>query len=177
MIHFINQRLPCVSDIIVGKNVRFERLSTCLTCFPWAKCFDLILYMLFMFHAGDNFISIYWGPTDGESEAVEFDPIKYHNFFCPWTNGNVTAAGVSNSHGARLSVSSLALCGRQLKPDALNGQVKLRVRNGGFRFGNMLYHFWEIYISILPFNDRILFLIIDKHRNVQFEPSIRQFEP
>ncbi|CAH1444647.1 unnamed protein product [Lactuca virosa] len=36
------------------------------------------------------------GPPNGESnfeEGVEFDPIKHHNFFCPWVNGNVAAAG------------------------------------------------------------------------------------
>ncbi|KAD4179021.1 hypothetical protein E3N88_27612 [Mikania micrantha] len=39
------------------------------------------------------------GPLNGGSnfeEAVElFDPIKHHNFFCPWVNGNVAAAGIT----------------------------------------------------------------------------------
>ncbi|PWA77408.1 zinc finger, C3HC [Artemisia annua] len=69
------------------------------------------------------------GPPNGESnfeEAVEFDPIKHHNFFCPWVNGNVAAAGVSNNtNGATASssssVSGLALCGWQLTLDALDG--------------------------------------------------------
>ena len=42
------------------------------------------------------------GPPNGESnyeEAVEFDPIRHHNYFCPWVNGNVAAAGCSSSSG------------------------------------------------------------------------------
>ncbi|KAM0063139.1 putative Zinc finger, C3HC [Helianthus debilis subsp. tardiflorus] len=65
------------------------------------------------------------GPPNGESkfeEPVEFDPIKHHNFFCPWVNGNVAAAGVINSNnGATSSSSALALCGWQLTLDALDG--------------------------------------------------------
>ncbi|KAI7737978.1 hypothetical protein M8C21_022824 [Ambrosia artemisiifolia] len=65
------------------------------------------------------------GPPNGESkfeEPVEFDPIKHHNFFCPWVNGNVAAAGVINSNnGASSSSSALALCGWQLTLDALDG--------------------------------------------------------
>ncbi|GKA49491.1 zinc finger, C3HC [Tanacetum coccineum] len=67
------------------------------------------------------------GPPNGESnfeEAAEFDPIKHHNFFCPWVNGNVAAAGVSNNTNgasASSSVSGLALCGWQLTLDALDG--------------------------------------------------------
>lgn len=62
------------------------------------------------------------GPPNGESnfeEAVEFDPIKHHNFFCPWVNGNVAAAGVGV--GPTASSSALALCGWQLTLDALDG--------------------------------------------------------
>ncbi|GKD36400.1 hypothetical protein Tco_1251909 [Tanacetum coccineum] len=43
------------------------------------------------------------GPPDRESnfeEVVEFDPIKHHNIFCPWVNGNVAVAGVSNNDDA-----------------------------------------------------------------------------
>ncbi|PWA59667.1 hypothetical protein CTI12_AA389560 [Artemisia annua] len=64
------------------------------------------------------------GPPNGESnfeEAVEFDPIKHHNFFCPWVNGNVAAAGVSNYNGSSSSSGGLALCGWQLTLDALDG--------------------------------------------------------
>ncbi|KAM0007837.1 putative Zinc finger, C3HC [Helianthus debilis subsp. tardiflorus] len=64
------------------------------------------------------------GPPTGESnfdEAVEFDPIKHHNFFCPWVNGNVAAAGVTKSNGSSSSASALALCGWQLTLDALDG--------------------------------------------------------
>nr|GEV27077.1 zinc finger, C3HC [Tanacetum cinerariifolium] len=64
------------------------------------------------------------GPPNGESnfeEAVEFDPIKHHNFFCPWVNGNVAAAGVSNNDGSSSSSGGLALCGWQLTLDALDG--------------------------------------------------------
>nr|GEU96924.1 DnaJ domain, cleavage inducing molecular chaperone, Jiv [Tanacetum cinerariifolium] len=42
---------------------------------------------------------------------------NYHNFYCPCVNGNVAAAGVSNSHGASLSFRSLALCQWQVATD------------------------------------------------------------
>ncbi|GKC79392.1 hypothetical protein Tco_1130166 [Tanacetum coccineum] len=38
-------------------------------------------------------------------EAVEFDPIKHHNFFCPWVNGNVATAGVSNNDGCLIFIN------------------------------------------------------------------------
>ncbi|KAL6975530.1 hypothetical protein U1Q18_024326 [Sarracenia purpurea var. burkii] len=63
------------------------------------------------------------GPPNGESnyeEAVEFDPIKHHNFFCPWVNGNVAAAGCSSSSGSSSSAGAIALCGWQLTLDALD---------------------------------------------------------
>ncbi|XP_047969564.1 uncharacterized protein LOC125213202 isoform X2 [Salvia hispanica] len=64
------------------------------------------------------------GPPNGGSnydEAVEFDPIKYHNYYCPWVNGNVAAAGSSSSGGGSgSSHSALALCGWQLTLDALD---------------------------------------------------------
>uniref|UniRef100_A0A0C9S5D3 TSA: Wollemia nobilis Ref_Wollemi_Transcript_12909_3387 transcribed RNA sequence n=1 Tax=Wollemia nobilis TaxID=56998 RepID=A0A0C9S5D3_9CONI len=46
-------------------------------------------------------------------EALEFDPIQQHHHFCPWVNGNVAAAGCSNS-------GAMALCGWQLTVDALD---------------------------------------------------------
>lgn len=63
------------------------------------------------------------GPPNGESnygEALEFDPIKNHNPFCPWVNGNVAAAGGSSSSGSTSSAGALALCGWQLTLDALD---------------------------------------------------------
>ncbi|KAL1563802.1 hypothetical protein AAHA92_06226 [Salvia divinorum] len=63
------------------------------------------------------------GPPNGGSnyeEAVEFDPIKYHNHYCPWVNGNVAAAGSSSISGPGSSPSTLALCGWQLTLDALD---------------------------------------------------------
>ncbi|XP_042038590.1 uncharacterized protein LOC121784508 isoform X1 [Salvia splendens] len=66
---------------------------------------------------------LHFGPPNGGSnydEAVEFDPIKYHNYYCPWVNGNVAAAGSSSSGGSGSSHSALALCGWQLTLDALD---------------------------------------------------------
>ncbi|KAK3025499.1 hypothetical protein RJ639_042034 [Escallonia herrerae] len=73
------------------------------------------------------------GPN-GESnyeEAGEFDPIKHHNYYCPWVNGNVAAAGCSSSSGSSSSAGAVALCGWQLTLDALDafqshGQVPLQ---------------------------------------------------
>ncbi|KAJ8760805.1 hypothetical protein K2173_021843 [Erythroxylum novogranatense] len=62
------------------------------------------------------------GPPKGESnyeETMEFDPIIYHNQFCPWVNGNVAAAGC-NSHGSGSNADADALCGWQLTLDALD---------------------------------------------------------
>lgn len=62
---------------------------------------------------------------------MEFDPIKHHNHFCPWVNGNVAAAGCSSSSGSSSSASALALCGWQQTLDALDafqsqGQVPVQ---------------------------------------------------
>ncbi|XP_019432684.1 PREDICTED: uncharacterized protein LOC109339664 isoform X1 [Lupinus angustifolius] len=62
------------------------------------------------------------GPPKGESnyeEAVEFDPIAYHNQYCPWVNGNVAAAGCASSVPGSSS-DAIALCGWQLTLDALD---------------------------------------------------------
>lgn len=66
-------------------------------------------------------IIYYLGPPKGESnyeEAVEFDPIVYHNQCCPWVNGNVAAAGCASSVPSTSS-DIIALCGWQLTLDAL----------------------------------------------------------
>ncbi|MQL81702.1 hypothetical protein Taro_014168, partial [Colocasia esculenta] len=64
------------------------------------------------------------GPVNGENdyevEAGEFDPIQYHNHFCPWVNGNVAAAGCMSSSSSASSSSTAALCGWQLTLDALD---------------------------------------------------------
>ncbi|CAA0816362.1 IAP-like protein 1 [Striga hermonthica] len=75
------------------------------------------------------------GPPSGGNnydEVIEFDPIKDHNHFCPWVNGNVAAAGCSSSGGgSSSSPGALALCGWQLTLDALDafqslGQVPVQ---------------------------------------------------
>ncbi|KAJ7947373.1 Zinc finger, C3HC-like [Quillaja saponaria] len=76
-----------------------------------------------MYSESDLDIANWLGPPKEESnyEAAEFDPIAYHNQFCPWVNGNVAAAG-SASSGPRPSTSAdaMALCGWQLTLDALD---------------------------------------------------------
>ena len=59
------------------------------------------------------------GENDYEAEAGEFDPIKHHNTYCPWVNGNVAAAGC-NINSDSSSSSSVAVCGWQLTLDALD---------------------------------------------------------
>ncbi|KAG2257010.1 hypothetical protein Bca52824_076304 [Brassica carinata] len=56
---------------------------------------------------------------DSNDEIVEFDPIKYHNCYCPWVNENVAAAGCSSNSSSSSSVAE-ALCGWQLTLDALD---------------------------------------------------------
>ncbi|RDX69306.1 Nuclear-interacting partner of ALK, partial [Mucuna pruriens] len=66
------------------------------------------------------------GPPKGESnyEAVEFDPIVYHNQCCPWVNGNVAAAGCASSVPSTGS-DAIAFCGWQLTLDALDALQSL----------------------------------------------------
>uniref|UniRef100_A0A1D1YL68 NIPA-like protein n=1 Tax=Anthurium amnicola TaxID=1678845 RepID=A0A1D1YL68_9ARAE len=64
------------------------------------------------------------GENDYEVEAGEFDPLRYHNHFCPWVNGNVAAAGCSSSSSSSSS-STTALCGWQLTLDALDAYQSL----------------------------------------------------
>lgn len=63
------------------------------------------------------------GPANGENEyegeVREFDPIKLHNYYCPWVNGNVAAAGCG-SNTVSSSSSFTALSGWQLTLDALD---------------------------------------------------------
>lgn len=61
------------------------------------------------------------GPPNGDSndEIVEFDPIKYHNCYCPWVNENVAAAGCSSNSSGSAGFAE-AVCGWQLTLDALD---------------------------------------------------------
>ncbi|KAK7284025.1 hypothetical protein RIF29_13776 [Crotalaria pallida] len=63
------------------------------------------------------------GPPKGESnyeEPLEFDPIAYHDQYCPWVNGIVAAAGCASSVPSTSSDAIIALCGWQLTLDALD---------------------------------------------------------
>ncbi|KAL6538289.1 hypothetical protein OROGR_012277 [Orobanche gracilis] len=63
------------------------------------------------------------GPPSGGNnydEVNEFNPIKHHNHFCPWVNGNVAAAGCSSSSGSGSTAGALAFSGWQLTLDALD---------------------------------------------------------
>lgn len=60
-----------------------------------------------------------------EVNTGEFDPIAFHNHFCPWVNGNVAAARASSSSGSSSSTSIIALCGWELTLDALNAYRSL----------------------------------------------------
>lgn len=64
------------------------------------------------------------GENDYESEVGDFDPIKHHNSYCPWVNGNVAAAGCY-SDTASSSSTPVALCGWQLTLDALDALQSL----------------------------------------------------
>ncbi|RWV85174.1 hypothetical protein GW17_00053055 [Ensete ventricosum] len=54
-----------------------------------------------------------------EVETGEFDPIKHHNRYCPWVNGNVAAAGCNGDSGSS-SNNSEVHCGWELTLDALD---------------------------------------------------------
>ncbi|RDX79937.1 NIPA-like protein, partial [Mucuna pruriens] len=56
---------------------------------------------------------------DNGNGGVEFDPIKLHNDYCPWVNGDVAAAGCDNPCSSS-GVGNVALCGWQLTLDALD---------------------------------------------------------
>ncbi|XP_062188944.1 uncharacterized protein LOC133892274 [Phragmites australis] len=56
------------------------------------------------------------GENDYETDLPEFDPIKHHNNYCPWVNGDVAAACCTNTSS---STSSTALSGWQLTVDAI----------------------------------------------------------
>ncbi|XP_013641570.2 uncharacterized protein LOC106346705 isoform X3 [Brassica napus] len=70
---------------------------------------------------GSSYTANDQGPPNGDSndEIVEFDPIKYHNCYCPWVNENVAAAGCSSNSSSSSSIAE-ALCGWQLTIDALD---------------------------------------------------------
>ncbi|WOL08942.1 hypothetical protein Cni_G17695 [Canna indica] len=63
------------------------------------------------------------GAANGENEYEmgnrEFDPIKHHNCYCPWVNGNVAAAGCNSDSGSSVNNSEV-LCGWELTLDALD---------------------------------------------------------
>ncbi|XP_019456438.1 PREDICTED: uncharacterized protein LOC109357142 [Lupinus angustifolius] len=56
---------------------------------------------------------------DNTNGGVEFNPIKLHNDYCPWVNGDVAVAG-SDSPFSSSGVGTVALCGWQLTLDALD---------------------------------------------------------
>ncbi|CAL0326441.1 unnamed protein product [Lupinus luteus] len=56
---------------------------------------------------------------DNINGGVEFNPIKLHNDYCPWVNGDVAVAG-SDSPCSSSAVGTVALCGWQLTLDALD---------------------------------------------------------
>ncbi|XP_042411942.1 uncharacterized protein LOC122001324 isoform X1 [Zingiber officinale] len=63
------------------------------------------------------------GTSNGENgyyvENEEFDPLKHHNCYCPWVNGNVAAAGCSSDTGSASNNSEVA-CGWELTLDAVD---------------------------------------------------------
>ncbi|XP_061371495.1 uncharacterized protein LOC133314072 [Gastrolobium bilobum] len=56
---------------------------------------------------------------DNSNGGVEFDPIKLHNDYCPWVNGDVAAAGCGSPCSSS-GVGTIAHCGWQLTLDALD---------------------------------------------------------
>ncbi|WVZ61877.1 hypothetical protein U9M48_011685 [Paspalum notatum var. saurae] len=55
------------------------------------------------------------GENDCETDLPDFDPIKHHNNYCPWVNGNVAAACCISTG----SSTGTALSGWQLTVDAI----------------------------------------------------------
>ncbi|KAL9251247.1 hypothetical protein AKJ16_DCAP12209 [Drosera capensis] len=80
--------------------------------------FDVVLYA--SWSAAEVAAFLCAGLPNGESndEIIEFDPIKHHNSYCPWVNGNVAAAGCSSNSSS--SSVAVALCGWQLTLDAVD---------------------------------------------------------
>lgn len=69
-----------------------------------------------------NLVFALWtvnGENEYEVETGEFDPIKHHNRYCPWVNGNVAAAGCNSDSGSSSSNSEVH-CGWELTLDALD---------------------------------------------------------
>ncbi|KAE9585079.1 hypothetical protein Lal_00017930 [Lupinus albus] len=56
---------------------------------------------------------------DNINGGIEFNPIKLHNDYCPWVNGDVAVAG-SDRPCSSSGVGADALCGWQLTLDALD---------------------------------------------------------
>ncbi|KAK3124443.1 hypothetical protein QOZ80_7BG0586620 [Eleusine coracana subsp. coracana] len=69
------------------------------------------------------------GAINGENDygsLPEFDPIKHHNSYCPWVNGNVAASCCINTSS---SSSSTALSGWQLTLDAIEKMQSGQAQN------------------------------------------------
>lgn len=111
----------------------------------------------------------YLGPPKGESnyeEAVEFDPIVYHNQYCPWVNGNVAAAGCSSSVSSA-SCDAIALCGWQLTLDALDSLRSLEhnaIPTGQSESAASLY---KVCLSHLSFVFSIFHLVMNLFHCIQ----------
>lgn len=89
-----------------------------LVCFCHSGVFSSAaeLYFIWIWHSPCSYIWLSGatnGENDYETELPDFDPIKHHNNFCPWVNGNVAAACCINSG------SSTELSGWQLTVDAI----------------------------------------------------------
>jgi hypothetical protein len=100
--------------------ISVARLLFFILLVPGSFIYFILLAHIFVPKPLTLLIVHYLGPPKGESnyeEAVEFDPIVYHNQYCPWVNGNVAAAGCASS--ATTGNDAIALCGWQLTLDAL----------------------------------------------------------